>query len=146
MPDAQTLATSRCLAATPEQVWQAFADATQLALWWGPAGFANEFEVCEFREGGAWRFTMVGPDGQRYPNESRFAQLEPARRVVIDHVNAPHFSLTVSLQAEGAGTRLDWAQRFETPALAEALRAICEPANEQNLDRLAAVLSAVQAA
>ncbi len=137
--DLQTLATARLLPATPERVWQAFADAAQLARWWGPAGFRNEFETCEFRAGGAWRFTMVGPDGARYRNESRFIALEPARRVVIE-VNAPHFVLTVQLSADAAGTRLSWQQRFETAELRAALEAVCGPANEQNLDRLGQLL------
>jgi uncharacterized protein YndB with AHSA1/START domain len=133
-----TLATQRLIAALPERVWQAFADPAQLARWWGPAGFRNEFEVCDFREGGDWRFTMVGPDGARHANQSRFLTLEPARRLVVA-VNAPHFTLTVTLAAEGAGTRLHWAQRFASAALCAQLAGVCGPANEQNLDRLAAV-------
>lgn len=137
--DARTLATERLFAAPPQRLWQAFADPAQLARWWGPAGFRNEFECCEFRVGGDWRFTMVGPDGQRHANTSRFVVLEPPRRLVIE-VNAPHFTLTLELRPEGAGTRLLWRQRFETAELAAALGAVCIPATEQNLDRLGAVL------
>jgi uncharacterized protein YndB with AHSA1/START domain len=139
--DAHTLSTQRLLPASPERVWQAFADPAQLAAWWGPAGFTNEFEQCDFREDGDWRFTMVGPDGARYRNQSRFIRLEPPRLVVVE-VNAPHFVLTVGLSAEGDGTRLSWQQRFATLELAQALSAMCIPANEQNLDRLTALLAA----
>jgi len=141
MHDDQTLATERLLSAPPERVWLALADPAQLARWWGPAGFTNEVERCEFREGGDWHFTMVGPDGQRYWNECRFDQLLPGRRAVIRHVNAPPFALTVTLSAEPGGTRVGWAQRFDTPELARALAGVCVPANEQNLDRLAALLA-----
>jgi uncharacterized protein YndB with AHSA1/START domain len=41
-----------------------------LSRWWGPAGFTNTFEVCEFKKGGRWSFVMHGPDGRNYPNES----------------------------------------------------------------------------
>lgn len=139
--DDHTLATERLLSAPPERVWLALADPLQLARWWGPAGFANEFERCEFHDGGDWHFTMVGPDGQRYWNESRFAELAPGRRAVIRHVNAPPFTLTLTLSPEAGGTRLGWAQRFDTAELARALAGVCVPANEQNLDRLAAVLA-----
>lgn len=60
-----TFSNSRVLTAAPEDVFAAMADPQRLARWWGPAGFCNEFEVCEFCEGGRWVFTMVGPDGTR---------------------------------------------------------------------------------
>ncbi|MDT8991934.1 SRPBCC family protein [Curvibacter sp. APW13] len=126
------------LAAAPSKVFAAFAAPERLARWWGPAGFRNTFAVCEFRPGGAWRFTMHGPDGKDYPNESQFVEVVPNARVVIRHVNAPHFVLTVELHAEGQGTRVQWTQVFDDPAVAQAVRHIVEPANEQNLQRLAA--------
>lgn len=131
-----TFETSRLIPATPDEVFAAFEAPARLANWWGPDGFRNTFEVCEFRTGGDWRFTMHGPDGTDYPNESRFAEIERARRVVIDHVCAPRFRLTVTLTPSGTGTLLTWSQAFEDPAVAEAVRHIVVPANEQNLDRL----------
>ena len=139
--DDRTLFTHRRLAAPPGRVWQAFADPLQLARWWGPQGFTNEFEHFDFRPGGDWRFWMVGPDGARYWNENRFVVLQPAQRIELSHVVAPHFSLTVTLAPETGGTQLAWWQRFETAELKRALEAICTPANEQNLDRLEAVLA-----
>jgi len=145
MEATRVLATERLLPASPERVWRAFSDAGLLARWWGPAGFTNEFDVCDFHDGGRWNFTMVGPDGQRYANQSRFAELQPLTRLVIDHLSPPRFTLTVSLEPSGAGTHVTWSQCFETAELAEALAPVCVPANEQNLDRLAAVLTEVQA-
>lgn len=136
-----TFATRRQYAARPEQVYAAISDPVRLARWWGPAGFSNRFSVFEFHPGGRWIFTMVGPDGQQYSNESTFVRLEPARQVVIRHVNAPHFDLTITLATTPDGTLLQWEQTFEDPAVAAALRAIVEPANEQNLDRLATELA-----
>jgi uncharacterized protein YndB with AHSA1/START domain len=133
-----TFNTSRHLNAPPAAVFAAFKDANRLARWWGPAGFTNTFDVCEFRPGGPWKFTMHGPDGSSYPNASVFADIEPDRKVVIDHVCQPFFRLTVELQPTPTGTQLTWAQAFADPAVAEAVRHIVEPSNEQNLDRLAA--------
>ncbi|MBP7522903.1 MAG: SRPBCC domain-containing protein [Leptothrix sp. (in: Bacteria)] len=139
------LRTERFLPHPPQAIFQAFAHPEQLALWWGPAGFRNTFELFEFHPGGRWEFVMHGPDGQDYPNRARFEVLE-ADRIVIRHVNAPHFTLTVQLQPADGGTQLEWLQAFDDPQVAAAVRAICEPANEQNLDRLAALLSAGAAA
>lgn len=140
--DSAVLATRRHLPYPPDAVYAAFVDPERLARWWGPAGFTNTFAQCDVVEGGEWVFTMHGPDGTDYPNRNVFAALEPGRRVVIEHVCAPLFALTVTLTAVEGGTELDWSQDFHDPAVARALRAVCEPANEENLDRLHAELRA----
>jgi uncharacterized protein YndB with AHSA1/START domain len=137
-----TFQTSRTFAASPEVVFAAFAAPERLARWWGPDGFRNTFELFEFRPGGQWRFTMHGPDGTDYPNESSFGPIEPARKVVVQHVNHPHFVLTITLEPVAAGTRVTWEQVFESAEVAAAVRHIVEPANEQNLDRWQAELAA----
>nr|MCU0627789.1 SRPBCC domain-containing protein [Gemmatimonadaceae bacterium] len=75
-----------------------------------------------------------------YPNENVFLALDPGRRVVIRHDCAPYFTLTVTLTEVPGGTRLEWEQRFDDAATAAAVRAVCIPANEENLDRLTRVL------
>lgn len=136
-----TFSHTSVIPASPVAVFAAFAAPERLARWWGPDGFRNSFEVCEFRSGGAWRFTMHGPDGTDYPNVAEFVEVVPGQRVVIQHVNAPRFTLTVELRPEGEGTRVHWTQVFEDAAVALAVRHIVVPANEQNLQRLAAELA-----
>lgn len=132
--------TTRTLSAPPEAVFAAIRDPERLARWWGPEGFRNSFHTFEFRPGGAWLFTMHGPDGTDYPNQSEFLEIEANARVRIKHVNLPHFELTISLEPVGTGTRLTWVGVFEDAAFAEKARAFLERANEQNLDRLEAEL------
>ncbi len=134
------LATERVLPFSREQLLGVFTEPKRLARWWGPAGFTNEFDSCDPRPGGDWHFTMVGPDGARYVNQNRFVEVGP-ERVVIQHVNDPHFVLTVILEPTTGGTRLYWRQSFATVELRKALEGVCIPANEQNLDRLTAELS-----
>lgn len=138
---ARSACTSRLLPHPPEQVYHAFAQADLLAAWWGPEGFQNHFEVFDFRPGGRWVFVMQGPDGTRYPNENLFQALVPGRQVVLRHVCAPLFTLTVDLQPEPGGTRLVWSQVFDDVRTAQAVMAVVVPANEQNLDRLGHVLA-----
>jgi uncharacterized protein YndB with AHSA1/START domain len=135
-----TFSTSRQFAASPASVFGAIQDAERLAKWWGPAGFSNRFEVFEFHAGGKWVFTMVGPDGAAYPNESVFSAIEVDRKVVIQHTNQPHFQLAITLEASAGGTLLHWDQTFADAAVAQTVKHIVEPANEQNLDRLAVEL------
>lgn len=135
-----TFSTSRILPASPAEVFAAIKDGDRLARWWGPAGFSNRFEVFEFQPGGRWVFEMIGPDGQAYPNESVFSAIAPDRHVVIRHACQPHFTLTITLTPSDGGTLLHWEQVFDDPSVAQAVRHIVEPANEQNLDRLQAEL------
>ena len=100
----------RVLSHPPQRVFEAFAKPELLARWWGPDGFTNTFEVFEFRVGGRWKFVMHGPNGS-HPNESVFLELKAPSAVVIHHVSQPRYVLRVTL-------------------------ATCEPANEQNLNRL----------
>ena len=131
---------SREISATVEQVFAAFSDPARLARWWGPEGFTNTFDVCEFRPGGRWSFVMHSPNGRNFPNESIFAEVVAPLRVVVVHASEPKYRLTITLAptVAGAGTVVTWSQAFEKPETAKALEHIVVPANEQNLDRLAA--------
>ena len=130
--------TERHFGAAPAAVFAAIENPARLARWWGPNGFTNRFDLCEFRAGGRWVFDMVGPDGQVYPNESVFERTEPNHLVVIRHVCQPHFTLTIELEPAAQGTLVRWVQVFDDANLAQAIRHIVVPSNEQNLDRWAA--------
>jgi uncharacterized protein YndB with AHSA1/START domain len=136
-----SLKTSRRFAHSPAEIWAAIADPAKLAQWWGPRGFTNTFSRFEFRPGGAWSLVMHGPDGASYPNEILFAALDAPRYVLIRHIGEPWFSLSIDLRAQDDGTLLLWEQRFDDEAVEQAVAAICTPANEDNLDRLQAVLA-----
>ena len=140
-PSKAALSTERVLSAKPRQIFAAFEQAERLAQWWGPKGFTNTFQECEFKPGGRWVFVMHGPNGVDYPNEAVFRQITPDTKIVIGHISPPRFTLTVTLTARGDETHLAWLQEFESPEVAAKLRAICEPANEQNLDRLQSLLA-----
>ena len=139
-PDA-VIRTERALSATPRDVFAAFEQPDCLARWWGPTGFRNTFEQFEFTPGGRWIFVMHGPNGANYPNECVFREIAPDTKIIIEHTSQPHFTLTMTLTDLGDKTGLAWVQEFENAEVAERMRPICEPANEQNLDRLEAILA-----
>lgn len=128
---------SREVNSTPEQIFSAISNPERLKIWWGPTGFTNSFEICEFKVGGRWKFVMHGPDGKGYANESIFAEIELNSKVVIKHISLPKYTLTISLLAANAKTLVSWVQTFEKPEVAKAIAHIVVPANEENLDRLA---------
>lgn len=137
-----TFRTSRQLPVPPEAVFGAISTPERLARWWGPAGFTNSFHVFEFMPGGRWKFTMHGPNGTHHPNESEFVEIVPGALVRIRHLSPPQFVLSIALQPRGTGSLVTWEQVFDDAQVAQGIRHIVEPANEQNLDRLAAEVGA----
>ena len=81
---------------------------------------------------------MHGPDGRKYPNENEFAEIEPPRKVVVQHASEPKYRLTIELVSSAVGTVVSWSQEFESSIVASRLEHIVVPANEQNLERLSA--------
>lgn len=146
MTEDRTLRTSRTLPFSPKEIYRAFASADLLASWWGPEGFSNTFEIFDFTAGGRWKFIMHGPDGGNYLNESVFEELVPDSKIVIHHDCPPNFKLTVELTPDSEGTYLTWEQVFEDAETAQAVKQRAGSANEQNIDKLARVLSEVAGA
>ena len=81
-----TVQTSRKIAAPPSSVFAAFENSDRLAVWWGPAGFANIFDICEFKPGGKWSFVMHGPDGKNCRRMERI--LVPANEQLLERLSA----------------------------------------------------------
>lgn len=128
---------SKLLAASPAEIFAAMRDPARIARWWGPAGFTSSTHAFDFVPGGRWLLTMHGPDGQDYPNESRFTRIVPNRLLEIEHFSGHHFILTLELVPEGDATRVHWRQTFDTAEHYRQLATFLATANEQNLQRLA---------
>jgi uncharacterized protein YndB with AHSA1/START domain len=133
--------TQRSIDAPISKVFRAFSDPAKLCQWWGPEGFTNSFTEFDLREGGYWRFTMHGPDGTDYPNESRFIEVVSNNRVVIEHLLGHHFIQTITFIADGDATIVNWQQMFDTIEHYQEISEFVSQANEQNLDRLESVVS-----
>lgn len=66
-------------AATPERVWQLWADPQQLERWWGPPAYPATVTAHDLRSGGRVEYHMTGPDGD-----------QPRGYWVVDEVEPPH--------------------------------------------------------
>lgn len=76
---------SRVFSAPRSLVWEAWTNPEHVVKWWGPRGFTTVTKRHEFRVGGVWEHTMIGPDGTRYPNKSVFKEIVPQERIVYSH-------------------------------------------------------------
>ena len=62
--------------------WHACTDAEAISAWYGPKGFRTRVEDHDFREGGAYRYVMIGPDGKEYPSVGRFVEIVEFSKIV----------------------------------------------------------------
>jgi uncharacterized protein YndB with AHSA1/START domain len=142
LPEDRTMRSSRLFSVPQEALWSFFENAAELAKWWGPAGFTNEFHEFDFRTGGAWRFVMRGPDGAEYPMNKVFVRVDKPETIVLDHIDPVHgFRMFMNLHGTSHGTMLEWIMVFDLADEAARVRPFVKPANEQNLDRLDALLN-----
>ena len=87
---------------------------------------------------------MHGPDGTNYPNESEFIEIIPNEKVELRHICEPFFTLTIQIEETENGSNVSWVQEFDSEEVAGRVAHIVIPANEQNLDRLAAEISDIR--
>lgn len=78
-----TLEITAEFAATPDRVWQLWADPRQLERWWGPPGWPASFPRYDFEPGGEARYFMTGPQGERSAAWFRFETIEAPRRIEL---------------------------------------------------------------
>ena len=132
----------RTFPVTRRVLFSAFTNPAVLASWWGPHGSVNVFETFDLRPGGAWRFAMHTTDGTKYEMVNEFLEVIEPERIVLWHPQSGHeFQLQMRYDAIGpAETQLSWCMRFVDAEEASRVRPFVVEANEQNFDRLEAVL------
>lgn len=136
--------TSRVFNYPQMDIFDAWTNPRKLAKWWGPNGFTNTFNEHDPTPGGRWRFVMQGPDGTDYKNEVDYVEVTP-ERIVLDHINWPLFRLTATFEPlSNNHTKLTFKQTFTTANDFEKVKPVVPTANEENLDRLEAVLAEEQ--
>jgi uncharacterized protein YndB with AHSA1/START domain len=136
------IVTTRLFDAPREQLYGAWTDPELLARWWGPKGFTNTFHAFSAEPDGEWIYTMHGPDGTDYPNKSVFRELDYPKRIVLEHLEPMHhFNVAATFEEEAGKTRLTFQMTFDTTAECDRVRVYVQEANEQNFDRLEALMT-----
>jgi uncharacterized protein YndB with AHSA1/START domain len=144
---------ARVVQASRDMVWKALTDPQQLAIWWGPHGFATTVHEMDLRPGGIWQLTMHGPDGAEYPNRCVFLEIVPFERIKYQFDGGKHgeqraqCESTWTLEQVGEhATRLTIRMVFESAAerdrVARDYGAV--EGGKQTLERLETHLVAVE--
>lgn len=77
------LVVTRLIDAPVARVWRAWTENDEIVKWWGPHGFSDETSTREFKPGGHWRHTMIGPDGTRFLNFVTYKEIEKEKRIFL---------------------------------------------------------------
>lgn len=62
--------------ASLDKVWRAWTEAELLDQWWAPRPYRTETKSLEFREGGRWLYSMVGPQNDRHWCRADYQDIE----------------------------------------------------------------------
>ena len=125
--ESHDLVISRLVRAPRAALWRAWTDPALLPQWFGPIGYACKTKEIDLREGGLWRFDMIGPDGTIWPNRHRYTVMQPTNRLEFlmdgdDDATAP-MQVCVTLTPEAGGTRIVQTILFPSVAALEGAKA-----------------------
>lgn len=124
---------TRVFAFPPSMVFDAFADARKLALWWGPPDCPIVECSLDFRPGGIWHYRLLSSRfGQEVWSRAVFEEIVPDSRIVfvetssnvdgaitLDRLPA---HTTVTFAAESGGTLLTVDINYTSAEEAHAAR------------------------
>ena len=121
--------------ATPERVWQLWADPRQLERWWGPPEYPATFTEHDLRPGGRAVYYMTGPEGDTPHAGWDIIATDPPKSIVMtDHFagqngipdpDFPIVGMRVDIEEIGGGkTRMTIRNEFPTLAGMEQMVAM----------------------
>ena len=81
--EALTLILTAEFEASPERVWDLWADPRQLERWWGPPTYPATFTAHNLAPGGRVQYHMTGPTGDQPHGFWDVVEVDPPRRLVF---------------------------------------------------------------
>ena len=122
-PHALTMTIEAEFDASPERVWQLWADPRQLERWWGPPTYPATFTRHDLTPGSRVEYFMTGPGGDRHGGYWEVVEVEPPHRLVVRaglanadgtlDTDVPLGSMEVRIEDIGAGrTRMSMRSSF----------------------------------
>lgn len=61
------------------KIWDYFTKSELLDQWWAPKPWKCETKSQEFKNGGSWLYSMVGPDGERHYAQVKYGEITDHR-------------------------------------------------------------------
>jgi uncharacterized protein YndB with AHSA1/START domain len=82
-PAALTMTLDAEFDASPERVWQLWADPRQLERWWGPPTYPATVTVHDLQPGGRVEYHMTGPTGDQPRAFWEVIDVDPPNRLLV---------------------------------------------------------------
>ena len=139
--------------ASPERVWQLWADPRQLERWWGPPTYPATVTKHELTPGGRVEYHMTGPDGDQPHAYWEVEEVDAPRSLVVrdgfanqdgsPNTDIPMNRFRVTISEIGAGrTRMSIISTFPSTEAMEQLMAF---GMEEGLTQAVAQIDAILA-
>ena len=139
--------------ASPERVWQLWADPRQLERWWGPPTYPATFTKHDLAPGSRVEYHMTGPEGDQPKGYWDIVEVAPPHRLVVndgfanddgtpnDDLPRSEFRVTIAEVGEGR-TRMSIESVFSsTEAMEQVLAMGMEEGLTQAIGQIDAILA-----
>jgi uncharacterized protein YndB with AHSA1/START domain len=137
--------------ASPERIWELWADPRQLERWWGPPGYPATVDAFDLKPGGRVEYHMTGPEGDQPRGFWEVDQVQPPHRLVVrdgfaNEDGSPNDELPVgvmrvTIQDIGGGrTRMSIESEFPT---AEAMEQVLAMGQEEGMTQAVGQIDAI---
>lgn len=152
-PKALTMTITAEFYASPERVWQLWADPRQLERWWGPPSYPATFTTHDLSPGKRVEYHMTGPEGEQPHGYWDIVEVDPPRLLVFrdgfaNEDGTPNEALPtgeerVTIESIGGGqTRMTIENRFpSTEAMEQVLAMGMEEGMKEALGQIDAILA-----
>ena len=133
--DALTMTLDAEFHASPERVWQLWADPRQLERWWGPPTYPATFTKHDLAPGSRVEYHMTGPEGDQPKGYWDILQADAPHRLVVNdgfanddgtpNDDLPRGEMRVTIEETGEGrTRMSIESIFPSREAMEQLLAM----------------------
>jgi uncharacterized protein YndB with AHSA1/START domain len=120
--------------ASPERIWQLWADPRQLERWWGPPTYPATFTKHDLAPGSRVEYHMTGPEGDQPRGFWDIVEVDPPRSLVFrdgfanddgsPNTDLPSNEVRVTIAGAGERTRMSIASIFASTAAMEQVLAM----------------------
>jgi uncharacterized protein YndB with AHSA1/START domain len=150
-PQTLTMTLEAEFEASPERVWQLWADPRQLERWWGPPTYPATFTSHSLAPGGRVEYHMTGPEGDQHAGYWEVVEANAPHRLVFrdgfanpdgtPNSDLPMNTANLLIEAVGQGrTRMSIQTVFPN---AEAMEQILAMGMEQGLTEAVGQIDAI---
>ncbi|MFP5342397.1 MAG: SRPBCC domain-containing protein [Candidatus Limnocylindria bacterium] len=151
--DALTFTLTAEFDATPERIWDLWADPRQLERWWGPPTYPATFTTHDLTPGSRVEYHMTGPEGDQPRGYWDIVEVEPPRLLAFvdgfanddgtpnDELARAEGRVTIE-PIDGGRTRMTIESRYPTP---EALQQVLDMGMEQGIVEAVGQIEAILA-